>query len=309
MKMNYTTARVLARLIVTRPSRIKNEVVLTFHVRSELPRRLSDIKFHQYTTVVKKKKQINYSQNQTSMLLSYQASSMSNPSSDHRYTYRQAVKNILSSRKYQNIQSSLESQGIWSRDVYTLFRDWLLENNSVLNNESLSWTDLKEDWLLGRASSVQSSTTHPSFTEMLNLQRNSFQQKLLAPKTTNELPASFFPMAQMVFQELSTQYLSNKNSSVACDVWRKIKECGIVLNESSVASLLSGMLDKHTKLDATLDKNLDEELKSFVDVAMYQDLLYGVTDVTTSVRAMEMLSRGDPLMAEKVLKSFDVSLQ
>jgi hypothetical protein len=230
------------------------------------------------------------------------------------------MNNILSGKKFQTIQSSLESHGIWSKDLYVMFRNWLLTNDSVIENDDLIWKDewsSEPRWKIERQNSAD--TPQSSFMEMLNLRRNKFQGQILASKSkvlkrkdlstttiaTPEFPSSFFPMVQMVLQELVAQCMTERNPKVAMAAWEKIKECGVILNEASTVSLLNTMIECQNCADSNTDLGWEQnKYRDYTqEVAIYLHCLYGPSDITANVFAREWLSQGNSPLAEEALKS------
>ncbi|KAL7519868.1 hypothetical protein ACHAWX_004625 [Stephanocyclus meneghinianus] len=244
-------------------------------------------------------------------------------STGHQYSYHQAMNNVLSGKKFQAIQSSLESQGIWSKDVSVMFREWLLTNDSVIDNDEDEWSS-DPFWKVERHHSA--NTHQSSFMDMLNIRRNKFQRQMLESKskglrrkdmsttmttTTTEFPASFFPMAQMVLQEVVDQCMTKRNPKVVMEAWEKIRECGVILNESSTVSLLNTMIECQNCADSTeeLEWEQQKNTKCIQEAAIYLHFVYGPSDVTANLFAREWLSQGHVTLAEEALKSCVLTAQ
>ena len=219
---------------------------------------------------------------------------ISNAQGKHN-SYVQGVNSILSSSKFQTIQSSLISQGLWSTGMYSFFRNWLSSNNSSCC-ATLDWEQLKEKWL---KQPKPGDRSHSSFVRLLSRQKSNFETQMIDGwSTRNEFvfPTSFFPLAQMVFHELVIQY--KIQLCVALAIWDKVKESGIVLNQSTSEILLNVI--HH-------GSHLNNEKDQLIQLAIYHDFLNDATDITANLRALELLKQGNASKAEEVLESLDVS--
>jgi hypothetical protein len=146
---------------------------------------------------------------------------------DHR-SYRRVIRNILSGKKFRTIQSSLESQGIWNKDEYDMFRNWLLTNDSVMDNDISTWKKVWSSDPRYKFGNLLSDTHPSSFREMLHLRQKKFRTQMMtmASNSTTQLaefPPSFFPMIQIVFQELFSQCIAERNSKVARPHGKRLK--------------------------------------------------------------------------------------
>ncbi|KAL3802226.1 hypothetical protein HJC23_001770 [Cyclotella cryptica] len=227
-------------------------------------------------------------------------------------SYHRAIDNILSGKTFRTVQSSLESRGIWSKDAYVMLRSWLLTNPSEIDNDDnirsrKEWSFFPQHYKLAN----DLSDAHPSsFREMITLRQDEFRRHMLGSTSMmtkgTEFPVSFFPMVQMVFQEFASQCIIERNPKVVFRAWKKIKECGVILNESSTISLMNTLNAYQTDGDSNAHNVGGEEHKmkqSMQEMAIYLYCLYGASDGTATLLAREMLSQGKTSLAEEALKS------
>lgn len=233
-------------------------------------------------------------------LVTHRLGRMHHVSPDINQSYNRVVGDILKGKKFQNIQSSLELQGLWSKDICHSFRNWLL-SKCTLKTTHMDWGHKIEGWL------TQNEHTRQSFIEMLSLQRHLFQKHLLASwkihegLSPNEFPTSFFPVTQMVFSELADQ--CTKYPTIALVIWNKTKESGVHLDESTSKSLLKSIYSMG-KIEISNENN--EQLIN--ELAMYHEFLHGKNEITVSIQALHLLSQdsGNTEMAEQLLRIFDL---
>ena len=212
-------------------------------------------------------------------------------------SYQRIIGDLLKSRKFQSIQSSLELQGLWSYDIYNVLRYWLLSKSSLETNQ-LDWDQQTEGWL------TQNEHTHQSFVEMLTRQQHIFRKHMVASWKNNdgwssdEFPVSFFPVTQMIFAELAQQ--CTKQPTIALVIWDKTKESGIHLDESTSKSLLKSM---HSGMRTISNEDNEESAK---EIAMYYEFMHGKNEITVSIQALYLLRHGNAEMAEQLLRNFDL---
>ena len=181
--------------------------------------------------------------------------------------------------------------------MFSFFRNWLLSNSSSCC-DTLDWEQLRKEWL---KQPKCGDGNHSSFDRLLRIQKNNFETQIIDVwSTRNEFrfPTSFFSLAKMVFHELVIQYKTQL--CVALFIWNKVKESGIVLNQSTSELLLNVIYH---------GSHFDDEYDQLIQLAIYHDSMNGATDITANLRAIELLKQGKASIAEEVLDSLDVSYQ
>ena len=211
---------------------------------------------------------------------------------DKHQAYKRAINSILSSKKFEAIHSSMQSQGLWTKNMYTIFHSWISSPDILLGHDSFAWEQLREDWL---GQSQNEDELKAALMYMLNMQRDAFQETMIAEGfPTGESLASFFLSTKMVFAEFVNQCRNEPHDAMI--VWSKVKECGVILDESTSETLLSSFCRE--------TKRRNEGLRECtIEFAMYHEVIHKKTERTTSLRAMELLNSGNPAMAESLLIS------
>lgn len=218
-------------------------------------------------------------------------------SDDKQHVYQQAMNDVLSSKKFETTLSSLESQGLWSKHMYRTFRNWLLSKDILVHNDILAWEQLQEDWF---SRSCDNTSLQTTLMGILNLQRDLFEGNMIDFNDSNkgfsphEFIATLFPLTKMIFKELSSQY--SNQTMITTAVWRKVKESGIVLDESSSEALLSSYHDKASNIN-------EETVQSLIELAMYHEILYKATKSTTIIRTIKLVTSGNVATAEAMVRS------
>jgi len=177
--------------------------------------------------------------------------------------------------------------------MFSFFRNWLLSNSSSCC-DTLDWEQLRKEWL---KQPKCGDGNHSSFDRLLRIQKNNFETQIIDVwSTRNEFrfPTSFFSLAKMVFHELVIQYKTQL--CVALFIWNKVKESGIVLNQSTSELLLNVIYH---------GSHFDDEYDQLIQLAIYHDSMNGATDITANLRAIELLKQGKASIAEEVLDSLD----
>lgn len=219
--------------------------------------------------------------------------------SNEYQVYSQAMNCILAGKKFQTIHKSLDSQGIWSKDVFHSFNCWLLMKEPLVDQSVTRnrWYNLQEDWLFGAIEAMD--MTRSAFASELRLQRETFKSTILANSnnlsTLHAFPPSFFPMAQLVFQEMIKQCTHNSQPAASRVVWEKIKESGMLMNQVTISTLLKTL------------QSVDISEKYAQEIAMYSDCLYEPTKTSLILRIEGLLKEGKTDLAEEVAEHSNVS--